>query len=62
MVQWLKNLTTAAPVTAKAQAPALAQCSGVKRPSVTAAVVQIQSLIWELPHATGAAIKIKINK
>ena len=40
--------------------------SGIAAPvALVIAMVQIQSLVWELPHATGAAIKkqtTKINK
>ena len=42
------------------------QCSGLKDPAQIIAAVWIQSLAWEIPYATGAAIKkiiiIKIKK
>ena len=35
---------------------------GLKDPALLVAVAQIQSLAWELPYATGAAIKEKKKK
>ena len=55
MAQWAKNLTAVARVTAEAWVPAPAQCSESKDPAWLP--LQIQSLAWELPYASCAAIK-----
>ena len=61
MVQWVKNLTSAVLVTAEAWvlSPAPHNWLRVKDPALTwvAVAAQIQSLGWELPCGTGAAIK-----
>ena len=62
--QRVKNRTAAAQVSAEVRFQAPAQCRGLRSGIATAApqvagAVQIQSLAQELPHATGAAERIK---
>ena len=61
MVQWVKKLTVAAWVAAKAWVhPLLAQW--VKRSGVATAAAQIQALAWELSYAASVAVKKKEKK
>ena len=61
MVQWVKKLTVAAWVAAKAWVhPLLAQW--VKRSGVATAAAQIQALAWELSYAVSMAVKKKRKK
>ena len=62
-MQWVKNLTVEALVTAKARVRAPAWCSGLKDlvlPQLLhrsqLGLAWIQSPIWECPHVTGTAI------
>ena len=57
VVQWVKNPTAVAQITAKVWVWSLAAAEWV------AAVAQIQSLAWEFPYATGVAIEFfkKLN-
>ena len=63
MVQWVKNLTTAAWATAEVQVRSLATVRSSNATDVVqvAAAPWIHSLAQELPYATGAA-KRKKNK
>ena len=59
MVQWVKNLTTAARITEEAQVLSPARCSGLKDLGAAAAEAWIQFLVWVLPYATVSAFKKK---
>lgn len=59
-MQWIKNLTSGAQVTAKARIQSLVKW--VKGSHVAAARAWIQSLTQELLHAVGAVIKTKERK
>ena len=59
MVQWVKNLTAVASVTAETQVQFSAWSSGLKDLVQIADAALIQSLAWELPYVMGAAIKFK---
>ena len=52
MVQWVKNLTVVASVSAEVWVQSPAQRSGVRRSSVAAAVAQIQYLAHTTATAT----------
>ena len=60
MVQWVKNPTAVALVTAEVWVPAPRPAQWVKGSGVAAAVAQIQSLAWGLPYAKSVAVKKKI--
>ena len=57
MAQWVKSLTAEAQVHCRGEGliPGLVQW--VKGSGVAIAVAWIQSLAWEFPYATGAAIE-----
>ena len=63
MVQWVKNLTVAAQVTAEVHVGCLVQHSGLKDRTLpqlqhkVTAVAHIQFLAWELPYAMDVALK-----
>ena len=65
MVQWVKNPTAAAWVTAEVRVQSLGWRSRLKDPALLRAVAWaadvacIQSLAWELPYAAGVALKTK---
>ena len=61
-LQWVKNPTAAAWVTAQMQVQSPAQQSGLKDLAQVKAVAWIQSLTWELPYAVSVAIKKKKKK
>ena len=54
VAKWVKNLIAAARVTVEERIWSPAQRSGLKGPHV--ATAQIQSLDWELSHASGIVI------
>ena len=63
MVQWGRNVTTAAQVTVEAWVPPPAQMQWVKGSSIAAAVTYTTNMVWilslalELPYAMGVAVK-----
>ena len=60
MVQWVKNLTVVASVSAEVWVQSPAQRSGVRRSSVAAAVAQIQYLALHHGHSnTGSEPRLR---
>ena len=56
VAQWVKNPAAVAQVSVDVQVQSSAQCSGLKDPELPVAA-WVQSLVWEVPYAVGAAIK-----